>query len=269
MSFLTEALREPTARAVCEVNFLGVRQDAARPRPSARVPGRVRGTHEWRGGGDCAPGVAQLRQAIVTTLRSGSRRPCRTATCRQGTDCATLARYTATVLGGPCGSGGERGDREGVAASFGAGHASMAPDPSGPRSPATRLIGACDRLVQACAARAGSSTRGGTGYAPSLGHPPGCPGGGVLAARGVVPWVVENSASSISGSTRSPNPNGAVAEVEGGGPDHGDGRTYRQEYVLFLRAGAGRSRSSASYFDRLVRRTPVARPSQAANKAGG
>ena len=44
--------------------------------------------------------LAQLRQAIVTALRERFERAVQDGDLPAGTDCATLARYTATVLGG-------------------------------------------------------------------------------------------------------------------------------------------------------------------------
>ena len=85
MSFLTEALRKPTARAVVGGNFLGVRQDAARPRQSTRVPDRVRGARVRQGGGDGAAGTGPIAASGSNDVAaSGSSGPCRTATCRRG-----------------------------------------------------------------------------------------------------------------------------------------------------------------------------------------
>src|SRR5258707_460499 len=44
--------------------------------------------------------LAQLRQAIVTAFRERFERAVRDGDLPAGTDCATLARYTATGLGG-------------------------------------------------------------------------------------------------------------------------------------------------------------------------
>ena len=44
--------------------------------------------------------LAQLRQAIVTALRERFERAVQDGDLPEGTDCATLARYTATVLNG-------------------------------------------------------------------------------------------------------------------------------------------------------------------------
>ena len=44
--------------------------------------------------------LAQLRQAIVTVLRERFERAVQDDDLPAGTDCATLARYTATVLNG-------------------------------------------------------------------------------------------------------------------------------------------------------------------------
>jgi Transcriptional regulator len=99
MSFLTEALRKPTARAVVEAFSRGS-SDAARPRQSTRVP-IVSGALAC---GEEAETVrrelAQLRQAISRALRERFERAVRDGDLPAGTDCATLARYTATVLNG-------------------------------------------------------------------------------------------------------------------------------------------------------------------------
>src|SRR5438445_13002911 len=47
--------------------------------------------------------LAQLRQAIVTALRKRFERAVQHGDLPAGTDCATLARYTATVLNGLAG----------------------------------------------------------------------------------------------------------------------------------------------------------------------
>jgi len=60
MSFLTEALGKPTARAVVEAIFSGFVRMQRRPRQSTRVPGRVRGTRVRRGGGDGAQGIGPI-----------------------------------------------------------------------------------------------------------------------------------------------------------------------------------------------------------------
>jgi hypothetical protein len=44
--------------------------------------------------------LAQLRQAIVTTFRERFERAVEDGDLPAGTDCATLARYVATVLNG-------------------------------------------------------------------------------------------------------------------------------------------------------------------------
>ena len=71
MSFLTECPAQADRPGCGRGHFLGVRQDAARPRQSSRVPGRVRGTGVRRGGGGGAPGVGPIDQgqAAVTALR--------------------------------------------------------------------------------------------------------------------------------------------------------------------------------------------------------
>ena len=70
--------------------------------------------------------LAQLRRAIVTALRERFERAVQDGDLPAGTDCATLARYTATVLNGLAvqpASGATEKELRLVAA---AGHASMA-----------------------------------------------------------------------------------------------------------------------------------------------
>ena len=99
MSFLTEALQAD--RPGCGGgNFLGVRQDAARPRQSARVlvvSGALACGEEAE---TVRRELAQLRQAAVTALRERFERAVQDGDLPAGTDFATLARYTATVLNG-------------------------------------------------------------------------------------------------------------------------------------------------------------------------
>jgi AcrR family transcriptional regulator len=100
MSFLTEALRRPTARAVAEAIFSGfIRMQ--RGRDKARgcliVSGALTAGEEAE---TVRRELAQLRQAIVKTLRERFNRAVQDGDLPAETDCATLARYTATVLGG-------------------------------------------------------------------------------------------------------------------------------------------------------------------------
>lgn len=98
--FLAVALKEPTARAVAEAIYSGFIQ-------------MQRGRHRTRGclvvsgalacGGDTEPvrqELARLRQALVAALRRRFERAVREHDLPAVTDCATLARYVATVLHG-------------------------------------------------------------------------------------------------------------------------------------------------------------------------
>ena len=126
MSFLTEALRKPTARAVVEAIFSGfvrMQRDRDKARGCLIVSGALACGEEAE---TVRRELAQLRQAIsngVTgAVRAGraGRRPAGGDRLR---DARAVHRHGAERPGG---SGGQRGDREGVAAGFGAGHASMA-----------------------------------------------------------------------------------------------------------------------------------------------
>jgi AcrR family transcriptional regulator len=100
MSFLSEALRQPTARAVAEAIFSGfVRMQRGRD--------KARGCLVVSGALACGEEaetvrreLARLRQGIVATLRERFERAVWDGDLPAGTDCATLARYTATVLNG-------------------------------------------------------------------------------------------------------------------------------------------------------------------------
>ena len=99
-SFLTEALRKPTARAAVEAIFSGfIRMQ--------RDHGKARGCLIVSGALACSEAaetvrreLAQLRQAAVQALRARFERAVQDGDLRPGTDCATLARYTATLLNG-------------------------------------------------------------------------------------------------------------------------------------------------------------------------
>jgi AcrR family transcriptional regulator len=99
-SFLTEALAKPTARAVVEAIFSGfVRMQ--RGRDKARGCLIVCGALAC--GEEAEPvrqELAQLRQAAVTALRERFERAVQDGDLPEGSDCATLARYIATVLNG-------------------------------------------------------------------------------------------------------------------------------------------------------------------------
>src|SRR5262245_51218398 len=99
-SFLTEALQEPTARAAVEAIFSGfVRM--------LRGRGNVRGCLIVSGALACGEEaepvrreLARLRQATVTAVRQRFERAVQEGDLPEGTNCATLARYVATVLNG-------------------------------------------------------------------------------------------------------------------------------------------------------------------------
>src|SRR5262245_45007934 len=99
-SFLTEALRKPTARAVVEATFSGF-VSMLRGRDNTRGCLIVCGA--LAGGEEAEPvrrELARLRQATVTALRERFARAVRDGDLPGGTDCATLARYVATVMNG-------------------------------------------------------------------------------------------------------------------------------------------------------------------------
>src|SRR5260370_13600030 len=100
MSFLTEALRKPTARAVVEAIFSGfvrMQRDRDKARGCLVVSGALACGQEAE---TVRRELAQLRQGIVKALRERFERAVRDGDLPAGTDCATLARYTATVLNG-------------------------------------------------------------------------------------------------------------------------------------------------------------------------
>ena len=100
MAFLTEALRQPTARAVAEAIFLGfvrMQRDRGKARGCLVVSGALACSEEAE---MVRRELAQLRQAIVKTFRKRFKRAVQDRDLPAGTDCATLARYIATVLNG-------------------------------------------------------------------------------------------------------------------------------------------------------------------------
>src|SRR5437588_1690331 len=100
MSFLAEALRKPTARAVVETIFSGfirMQRDREKARGCLIVSGALTAGEEAE---SVRRELAQLRQAIVKTLRERFKRAVQDGDLPAGTNCATLARYTATVLNG-------------------------------------------------------------------------------------------------------------------------------------------------------------------------
>ena len=100
MAFLTEALRKPTARAVVESIFLGfvrMQRDRDNARGCLVVSGALACGEQSE---TVRRELARLRQEIVTALRLGFVGAVQDGDAPAGTDCATLARYVATVLNG-------------------------------------------------------------------------------------------------------------------------------------------------------------------------
>src|SRR2546423_14564296 len=100
MSFLTEALRQPTARAVVEAIFSGfvlMQRDRDKARGCLIVSGALACSEEVE---TVRRELAQLRQTVVTALRERFKRAVKDGDLPAKTDCATLARYIATVLNG-------------------------------------------------------------------------------------------------------------------------------------------------------------------------
>jgi len=99
-SFVGEALKKPTARAVVETIFSGfvrMQRDRSGSRGCMIVSGAL------ACGAQAEPvrrELARLRQATVAALRERFDRAVQDGDLPAGTDCATLARYTATVLNG-------------------------------------------------------------------------------------------------------------------------------------------------------------------------
>ena len=87
-------------------------------------------------------------------------------------------------------------------------------------------------------------------YAPSLGHPSRL--SGREAVIGHSTWfvgAVENFRFFDLRVHALADPDGAVAEVKGEGLIKSTGRTYRQDYVVFLRAASGKIVFLREYFD--------------------
>ena len=100
MSFLTEALKEPTARAAAEAIFSGfirMQRNREMGRGCLIVSGALASGEEAE---TVRQELAQLRQSIVAVFRKRFERAVEDGDLPKGTDCATLARYVATVLGG-------------------------------------------------------------------------------------------------------------------------------------------------------------------------
>jgi AcrR family transcriptional regulator len=99
-SFLTEALKKPTSRAVIEAIFSGfirMQRDQDKARGCLIVSGALACGEEAE---PVRRELAQLRQAVVRALRARFERAVQEDDLPKGTDCATLARYIATVLNG-------------------------------------------------------------------------------------------------------------------------------------------------------------------------
>ncbi len=100
MSFVTEALRKPTARAVVEAIFSGfvrMQRDRDKARGCLVVSGALACGEEAE---MVRRELARLREAVVTAFRDRFVRAVQEGDLPAGTDCATLARYIATVLNG-------------------------------------------------------------------------------------------------------------------------------------------------------------------------
>src|SRR2546428_9978457 len=98
MSFLTEALRKPNARAVVVAVFSGfvrMQRDRDKARGCLVVSGALACGEEAE---TVRRELAQLRQAIVTALRERFERAVQDGDLPAGTDCAALAPDTPTVL---------------------------------------------------------------------------------------------------------------------------------------------------------------------------
>jgi AcrR family transcriptional regulator len=99
-SFVGEALQKPTARAVAEATFAGfvrMQRDRSRPRGCMIVSGALACSEEAE---PVRRELARLRQATVAALQKRFERGVREGDLPGGTDCATLARYVATVMNG-------------------------------------------------------------------------------------------------------------------------------------------------------------------------
>ena len=100
MAFLADALRIPTARAAAAAIFSGfirMQHDRDKARGCLVVSGALACSEE---GEMVRRDLAQLRQEVVGMLRERFDRAMRDGDLPPGTDCATLARYTVTVLNG-------------------------------------------------------------------------------------------------------------------------------------------------------------------------
>jgi AcrR family transcriptional regulator len=99
-SFLTEALSKPTAQAVVEAIFSGfiqMQRDQDKARGCLIVSGALACGEEAE---PIRRMLAHLRLSLVRALRARFERAVLEGDLAAGTDCATLARYIATVLNG-------------------------------------------------------------------------------------------------------------------------------------------------------------------------
>jgi AcrR family transcriptional regulator len=99
-SFVAEALKKPTARDVAEAVFSGfvkMQRDRSGPRGCMIVSGALACGEEAE---PVRRELARLRRATVAALRERFERAVREGDLPAGTECATLARYIATVLNG-------------------------------------------------------------------------------------------------------------------------------------------------------------------------
>jgi AcrR family transcriptional regulator len=99
LSFLGEALSQPTARSPVEAIFSGFikLQRRGNQRGCLIVSGALACGQEHE---TVRRELAQLRQSAVTAIRKRCERAVSDGDLPKGTDCATLARYIATVLNG-------------------------------------------------------------------------------------------------------------------------------------------------------------------------
>jgi AcrR family transcriptional regulator len=101
LSFVAPALREPTARAAAEAILSGfircIQGGRGRARGCLIVSGALASGQEAE---PVRRELARLRQATVAALQERFERAVREDELPRGTDCATLARYVATVLNG-------------------------------------------------------------------------------------------------------------------------------------------------------------------------
>jgi AcrR family transcriptional regulator len=100
LSFVSEALAKPTSRAVVEAFFSGfieMQRDRDKARGCLIVSGALACGEEAE---PVRRELARLRQGAVTAFRKRFEQAVEDGDLPQGSDCATLARYVATVLNG-------------------------------------------------------------------------------------------------------------------------------------------------------------------------